>query len=259
MLKLTSRPIAEPVPGPAGWAGARQESARNSENFRPRVQLQDQTAPLAPSRLGKPTLLTHLPCLPQGSREKDPKPRPWHRKSACVTSDTPTAPRPGSAALAGGGAGCPSAVPVPLPRERAPGSPRGLESIPTSSGPAGPTSPEGLPREVSPATPPGPALPNPSRAPAPQGLTARLAPVPDPRLARARWPRPLPRRTKRRAPFRAEAGGQLREPSSPTPLGAAGPQPRARGSLAPQVPRLPSAGPRPRTPTGPGCRAPGSF
>lgn len=144
-----------------------------------------------------------------------------------------------------------------MPRERAPGSPRGPESIPTSSGPAGPTSPEGLPREVSPATPPGPALPLPSRAPAPQGLTARLAPVPDPRLARAGWPRPWPWCTKRRAPFRAEAGGRLREPSSPTPLGAAGPPPRARGSLAPQVPRLPSAGPRPRTPPGPGAELQG--
>lgn len=138
-----------------------------------------------------------------------------------------------------------------MPRERTPGSPRGPESIPISSGPAGRTSPEGLPREVSPATPPGPALPRPSRAPAPQGLTVRPAPVPDPRLASARWPRPLPWRPKRRTPFRAEAGGPLREPSSPTPLGAAGPPPPARGSLASQVPRLPSARAAPSHPRRP--------
>lgn len=55
---------------------------------------------------------------------------------------------------------CCSAGLARLPRERAPGSPRGPEAVPTSCRPVGPTSPEGLPREVSPArAPPRPRGP----------------------------------------------------------------------------------------------------
>lgn len=154
---------------------------------------------------------------PQISREGARGPAHARRKRADVSSAALRWPAAtcGSAALA---SGCRSAVSARLPRERAPGSPRGPESVLASSGRAGPTSPEGQQREVSPATPPWAPLPPAARpAPlprpprgrshlplaalpsisAPQGRIARLAPVRGPRVApgggRARMPQHLRR------------------------------------------------------------------
>lgn len=98
---------------------------------------------------------------PQISREGARSPAHARRKRADVSSAPLSGPAAtcGAAALA---AGHHSAVPARLPRERAPGSPRGPEPVPASSGRAGPKSPEGPPREVSPATPLSAPLPPPS-------------------------------------------------------------------------------------------------